>query len=103
MKHTIRHGLDLPTARRVLEKAAQAYAEKLRDYSPNFKWRNENEGEVSFQALGMKASGLFKLAGDAMDIEMDVPFMLKPFRSKAIDVIEREVNKWVTKAKEGAI
>ena len=36
-------------------------------------------------------------------LDLDVPFLLKPFKSKALEVIEREIKVWVAKAKRGEI
>ena len=35
--------------------------------------------------------------------ELDVPFLLRPFKKKAIDVIEQEIKKWVKKAENGEV
>lgn len=103
MNHSIQHGLDLPTARRVLEKAAESYTARFSEYSPAFHWENETKGIVSFKAMGMTAKGVFTLTDGAMDVSMDVPFVLKPFRTKALDAVEKEVKKWVAKSKAGEL
>jgi hypothetical protein len=103
MNHTIQHGLDLSTSRRVLEKAAESYIARFADYSPAFHWDDDTHGIVSFKAMGMTAKGIFTLKDGAMDVSMDVPFVLKPFRTKALDAVESEVKKWVAKSKAGEL
>ena len=36
-------------------------------------------------------------------VDLDVPFLLRVFKGKAMDVIDREVKKWVEKARNGEI
>jgi len=32
-------------------------------------------------------------------LDIDVPFLLRPFKSQALGVIEGEINEWIKKAK----
>ena len=36
-------------------------------------------------------------------MELDVPFLLKPFKGKALGVIEEEIKKWMAKAEAGEL
>jgi hypothetical protein len=103
MKHSISHGLDLATAKRVLEKAAASYTARFASYKPVFRWLNDAQAEVSFSAMGMHPKADMKLSEGAIDVDMQVPLLLRPFRQKAIDAIEREVRAWVEKAKTGEV
>ena len=37
------------------------------------------------------------------ELELDVPLLLRPFRAKAIEVLEQEVRAWIEKAKRGEL
>ena len=37
----------------------------------------------------------------SIELELDVPFLFRPFRKQAIRVIEEEVQEWIEKAKAG--
>ena len=64
-------------------------------------WTTEHSAEVSFKAKGVTLKGGFEIADKSIDIEMDVPLLLRPFRQKAIDVVEEQIKEWIGKAKSG--
>lgn len=101
MKHTISHPLPIDVAKKATQKAFEAYAERFEKYNPTAEWRGDYAADVGFEAKGVKLGGAITLRDGAIDIEMDVPFLFKPFRSKAVAVIEDEIRKWIDRAKEG--
>jgi hypothetical protein len=103
MKHSVPHDLDLDQARAVTDKALEAYTAKFAEYNPNVKWLSDTQAEVEFKAKGVKVKGEFTLADDRIDVDMQVPMLLKVFQKKAIDVVEREIRKWIEKAKNGEL
>ena len=103
MEKTFEHDLSKDQARKVAQKAFDAYMEKFSDYNPQANWVQDDEAEVSFSAKGMTLDGRLKLTDEEIEMEMDVPFLLKPFKNKALGVIEDEINKWVEKAKRGEL
>ena len=103
MNHTIYHDLDAPMAKRALEKAAESYRARFASYDPSFTWENDERAVVSFKALGMTAKGTLTLKAGAVDVTMEVPFVLRAFRQKAMSVVEEEVRHWVEKAKAGSL
>src|SRR5690242_5323796 len=103
MKHIIAHDLDIATARKVTDRAFAEYKARYGQYNPELRWANENRAEVSFQAMGVKLEGAMEVGPKDIALDLDVPFLLRPFRSKAIEVIEREVKLWIGKAKAGEI
>jgi hypothetical protein len=103
MDHSVRHDLDLPTARRVTEKAWEAYSEKFAKYSPTMRWVNEHKASIGFKAKGIAVDGSLELREGAIAMSLEVPFLLRPFKNTAISVIENEIKKWVEKAKNGEI
>ncbi len=103
MKHTVPHDLEPAQARRVTEKALESYKERFSEYNPVVRWKTDEEAEVEFSAKGLSVTGNFRLLANAITIDMSVPFVLKLFQKKAVDVVEREINVWIAKAKAGEL
>ena len=103
MKHTVPHDLDFDTARRVTEKAFAAYEARFPEYKPVMTWVTDQRAETSFTVKGVTLKGTFELVPHGIDMDLDVPFLLRPFKGKAIAVIEEEVRAWVGKAKRGEL
>lgn len=103
MKHVVKHDLDVGVAKQATEKAITAYKERFAQYSPTFAWVTEHRGELGFDAKGAKIKGAVELKPGAIEIDVDVPFLLRPFSGKAVEVIEREIQKWIAKAKAGEL
>ena len=103
MKHSIPHDLDEALAKKAAEKAFAAYALKLADYDPRVTWTDEKHASITFNVKGMTLKGRFTLAPSSIDLDLDVPFLLRIFQGKAVDVIDREVREWLDKAKAGQL
>lgn len=103
MKHSVPHDLDVPTLRRVAERALAAYQERFAKYNPVAVWRDATHAEVSFNVKGVSLKGELELLPKAIEMDLDVPFLLRPFKSQALGVIEEEINKWIGKAKAGEL
>jgi len=103
MKHTVTHDLDQETARRVAQKAWESYSERFAKYEPRISWKNDDHAEIGFSAKGIRLDGTLKLRKGEIEMDLDVPFILKVFQKKALQVIDEEIRKWVAKAKVGEI
>jgi hypothetical protein len=103
MKHVIPHDLDLPTAKRVVDRAFDEYKARFPEYKPSLTWVSDRRAEVSFNAKGIKLHGSMELEPNAIALELDVPFLFRPFQKVALEVIEREVRAWVAKARAGEL
>ena len=103
MKHTIEHPLSLEQAKKVTEKAFASYAERFAKYCPTADWHDDHNATIGFEAKGVKLGGVIGLREGAIDLDMKVPFLFKPFRSKALDIIEVEIRKWIAKAENGEL
>ena len=103
IKHEIHHGLDLPLAKKALDKAMEAYSARFSDFNPWFDWKGEREAELGFSAKGVKVKGDMEIRGDKILVDLDVPFILRVFKGKAIDVIDSEVKEWVQRARDGEL
>jgi len=78
------------------------YQDTLGKHAPHVHWRDEWTAEVSFRAAGRTFDGSVHVGPEALDLEMDVPLIARPFQRRALALIEREVAKWVGKMKGGA-
>lgn len=103
MKHAIEHGLGKERARKAARRAFESYKERFSSFNPQANWLDEDTVEVSFSAKGATLGGRVELTDQQMLVDMNVPFILKPFRKKAIGVIEEEMQKWVKKAERGEL
>ena len=59
--------------------------------------------EISFNVKGMSLSGTLEVQPKAIEMDLDVPFLLKPFKGTAISVIEEEIKSWLAKEKAGQL
>ncbi|MFU8805913.1 MAG: polyhydroxyalkanoic acid system family protein [Bradymonadaceae bacterium] len=103
MKHKIHHGLQKELARKATEKAIETYKARFEQYNPDAKWVDEDTANVSFSAKGIKLEGALEIGEDDVLLDLEVPFLLRPFRSRAITVIEEEIRDWVARAKNGEL
>jgi hypothetical protein len=103
MEHRVKHDLGRALARRATEAALKEYSEMFAEYEPRTTWHADDSARVAFTVKGMSLKGAIGVHEHHISIDLDVPFLLKPFRAKALDVIEREIRKWVDKARRGEL
>jgi hypothetical protein len=103
MKHVVPHGLGLDKARKVADAAFAAYQARFPQYEPRATWVQDNRAEITFNVKGLSLKGELEVGSNDIEMDLDVPFVLRPFKGKAISVIETEIKKWVEKARAGEI
>ena len=103
MKHTVTHDLPLDLARKAADAALNAYANRFAEYEPRVSWTSDSSAEVAFSAKGVTLKGTFSILADRIEMEMEVPLLLRMFRQKALDVVEGEIVAWIQKAKAGQL
>ena len=103
MKHLVPHDLPIELARKAADHALQAYRTKFPDYDPQVTWTDDKTAHVEFHAKGMSLKGVFEILPDAVTIDMEVPLLLRPFKAKAMEVIEGQIREWIGKAKTGEL
>ena|SRR5258706_14299466 len=101
MKHSVPHDLGQERAKQVTEKALNTYAEKFSKYHPKTTWLSPNKAQIAFSVKGMSLSGTVDVRDKAIDLDLDVPFLLRPFQGQAVSVIEGEIRSWLSKEKAG--
>ncbi|HHH29799.1 MAG TPA: hypothetical protein ENK57_15845 [Polyangiaceae bacterium] len=103
MKHVMPHDLSTEVAKKVADHAFDAYRQRFADYNPTLTWKSDTKAEASFRAKGISLGGTIELRRGEIVFEMKVPFVLRVFEKKALEVMQRELDYWVTKAKAGEI
>ena len=103
MKHSVKHDLDVALAKKATQKAFESYAERFSEYSPNANWTTDTRCEVGFEVKGVKLSGVLEILPQEVAMDLDVPFIFRPFKNRALGLIESEVKTWIEKAKNGEL
>jgi len=103
MKHVVHHGLGFDIARKVADAAFASYKQRFAEYHPEARWVNDRRAEITFKVKGMSLEGALDVNERDIEMDLEVPFLLRPFKGKAIGLIEEEIQKWVAKAKKGEL
>ena len=99
MKHSVPHDIGQERAKKVAESALSTYAQKYAGYNPSVNWTAPYRAAISFKVKGMSLGGTLEVLEKSIDMDIDVPFLLRPFKAQALGVIEGEINEWIKKAK----
>ena len=103
MKQTVVHGLGREQAKKVAEAAWQSYSARFAQYSPTCTWGSDYAAQIGFKAKGLTITGTIEVEDKNILIDLEVPFLLRPFKSVALNVIEEEIQRWVQKSKAGEL
>jgi hypothetical protein len=103
MKHTVAHDLGREKAKKVAEAAWNSYSARFSNYAPTCQWESENKANIGFNVKGVSLKGSLEVSASDIALDLDVPFLLRPFKGQALKVIEDEIRQWIGKAKAGEI
>lgn len=103
MKHVIKHHLGQALARKTLLAAWNEYQSRFSKYRPTLTWKDEHRASVGFDAKGLTFKGAFEVHPASIDVELEVPFMMRPFQGIALAAVEREVQRWIARADAGQV
>lgn len=98
MKHQVPHALGQQKAKQVAIQALASYQKRFAEYDPRVDWTSDCCAKIGFSVKGLKLNGTIEVFADTFALDLEVPFILRPFRGKALAVIEEEINKWIAKA-----
>lgn len=103
--HTITTGLDIDTAKKAIDKAFAAQKEQFPQYKPEFSWADTLVGQFSFKpTASMEITGKLTVFEENITLSFDkLPFLANMFKGTAIKMVEKEVQVWVEKAKNGQL
>jgi hypothetical protein len=103
MKHTVTHDLGREQAKRVAEAAWNSYSSRFSKYSPVCNWETDNKANIGFNVKGVSLKGSLEVNEKDIALDLDVPFLLRPFKGQALQVIEEEIRAWIGKCKAGQL
>ena len=103
MKHSVRHDLELVLAKKAVAVALDSYAQTFSQYSPKVTWTEKNSASISFRVKNVSLAGTVEITSSDILIDLRVPLVLRVFKGKAIDIIEREITVWIGKARAGEL
>ena len=101
--HSVTHDVDLSVARRATRLAFEEYQRKLAAYSPKISWADENHVKVGFNIRGVSIHGAVELHDHQIDLEMDIPLLLRPFQKRAMTVLDGEIRAWLARVHAGEV
>ena len=103
MKHTISHDVSMELSRKAARGAFAAYQARFAEYHPTVTWKDDDHADIGFKAKGVSLKGSVVLREHVIELDLDVPFLLRIFQSRAIEIIESEVRTWLEKARNGQL
>lgn len=103
MEHAIKHGLTHEQAKAAVRSAIASYTQRLAKYSPEVTWQGDTKANISFTAKGVHLKGGLTIEPERYVVNFDIPLLLRPFKSKAIERVESEAQTWIAKAKAGEL
>jgi hypothetical protein len=101
VEHRVGHDVGKDLAKKATVAAMASYAEKYGQYAPETRWTSDFGAVVTFSVKGFTLNGKIEIEEREVVMDLAVPLLLRPFRGKALEVIEREITLWMTKAKNG--
>lgn len=102
MKHVVPHDLGQERAKQIAQAAFNSYKERYAKYSPKARW-NDNHADIDFSVKGVSLTGAIDVTPRSIEMDLDVPFLFKPFKGKALSLIDQEIKKWLAKAEAGEV
>jgi hypothetical protein len=103
MKHSVAHDLGREQAKRVAEAAWNSYSGRFSNYSPTCNWETDSKANIGFNVKGVSLKGSLEVSEKDIALDLDVPFLLRPFKGQALKVIEEEIRSWIGKSKAGQL
>ncbi|MBV71512.1 MAG: hypothetical protein CMH52_09180 [Myxococcales bacterium] len=103
LKHSVPHDLELELAQKAVTVALDSYAQKFSQYAPRVSWIRAHSASISFRVKNVSLEGTVDVNAGAILIDLKVPFVLRVFKGKAIEIIEREIKVWLDKARAGEL
>jgi len=102
-QHRVPHDLPLPVARMATRAALDSYRARFAHLGPDGRWLDDDNVELSFVLRGRRVDARLRVEPDAIVISLSLPRLFRPFRRRAVAVIEQEVRRWVERARRGEL
>jgi hypothetical protein len=103
MKHSVKHDVGIEMAKKATLTAFDSYKERFAKYRPTATWTDDRNADITFTAKGITLRGTLAVGESSIDMDLDIPFVLRPFKSIAVNAVEQEIRFWVDKAKNAEL
>ena len=104
MQHIIKHDLSPELSKKAAERAADYYTKKWEKYNAKATWTSDTHVDITFNVKGVSVAATVDLQPGQAVVDMQkVPLLLRPFKNMALDTVERTLEKWILKAKNGEL
>jgi hypothetical protein len=103
MRHVVKHSLEKSLAKQATLRAWESYQTRFSEYSPTATWVTDDRADVTFRVKGVTLRGALDLEPGGIGLELEVPFLFRPFKKIAIAKIESEIRTWIGKAERGEL
>ena len=104
MQYIIKHDLSQALAKKAAEKAAEHYTAKWQKYDAKTTWLSDSQAEITFCVKGMSVVATVDMQPGQAVIDMkEVPLLLRPFKTMALDVVQKTMAEWIDRAKDGEL
>lgn len=103
MRHSIAHDLGKERARKAVLAAFESYRARFARYDPNASWKTQDQAAVAFTAKGITLRGAVEIREASVELDLDIPLLLRPWKDRALVVVQREIETWLEKARRGEV
>lgn len=103
MKHAVPHSLGKTQAISVAKKAFDSYVARFSQYGAQVNWTSDDRANIGFNVKGVSLKGSVAVEEKDIQIDMDVPFLLRPFKDLALGKVEEEIKDWIGKAQRNEL
>jgi hypothetical protein len=104
MEYIIKHDVSPELAKKAADKAAEHYTTKWAKYDAKTSWTSDTHAEISFRVKGVNVVATIDMQPGQVVVDMQkVPLLLRPFKNMALDVVQKMMEKWIAKAKNGEL
>jgi hypothetical protein len=101
MEHSVPHDVGRDLAKKATIAAMDSYAKKYGEYGPRTTWTGDYTANVAVHIKGVSLDGKIDVRDREIGLSLDIPFIFRPFRARALAIIDREINEWMARAKAG--
>ena len=104
MQHIIKHDLSPELTKKAADKATEHYIAKWEKYDAKSRGISDTHAEITFRVKGVNVAATIDMQPGQVVIDMQkVPLLLRPFKNMALDVVQRVMQKWIDRAKDGEL
>jgi len=103
MQHRILHTLLPAEARSLVDELFATYAPRYARHDPELEWLEPTRARFGLAVAGRRVEGVLTLEPDAVAIDANVPWALRPFHHLAMRWLDREAHKVLTRERQRSL